>query len=282
MLKDLFDRIKDDARGELPVLPIHESPTETVVSIFGDGGYAAPEHYDRAPVQFVHRMDTVDSFIAYLNGEADPPFKGCVFVGEESVNADLNYRGHLVQGCRLPLELSPEHRAIRKLGNGVTQAGLWKLLVTDLAGCAPDDLVLAARNVSMKLSGAKDVQIDNSGIVSGKDARTVTLTMGDASETLKLDWVIKKIRIWECFDKTYEIDLRLVIEPNDEGVRFTFYAVRIDLVIRQARIDLASAISKAIEKFPVYIGDYGTKDRFEPFTWAPAVRQWLADRGYRE
>ena len=257
MLRDLYERILKQSRKERPVVTVHEMPETTTCIVHGENGYGEMESFDNPPLQFTHTMNSLDDLIAFLNSEHAGAM-GCVFVSESNVEADLNYQQHGVKSCRLNLTVSEEFAALNKMEFGVGQQELWRLLVTKLAGCVDDALLLSVRNVAVHATNKDDVQIDNSGVVSGSSGSHVKVSMqGGSTEQIRVDWTAK-VSIWECFDLAYEIQLRLVISL-DMGLKFTFHRVRLDNVMRQARADLVGLLKAGVKNFDVFDGELGEK-----------------------
>lgn len=261
MLEALYERVFKQARKERPVVTVHETPKKTARIVHGVDGYGEVEWYNNPPLQFSHDMNSLADFTAFLNSKHSGE-NGCVFVSEHSVLADLNYQEPGERECRLPLVCSEEFLALKEMEQGVGQKRLWALLVTKLTGCVEDALLLSIRNVAIHATKKGEVEIDNTGIASGGEGQHVTLSMpGGPAEEIQVDWTAK-VRIWECFDKQYNIQLRLVID-TDEGLTFTFHRVRLDKVLRQARADLVHALREDVV-FDVFDGSLGQKGEWRP------------------
>lgn len=249
----LFERILAKGRETERVVTVHETPDKITKMVYGKDGYEAPVDYDKDPIDWSHTMNSLEGFIAFVNS-AHVGDKGCVFVNDERVYADLNYqeRGH--KSCKLPLQQSDELEAVMEMTKGVGQKRLWQLLITKLPGCIDDSLLLAVGNVSMHSKSSSEVEIKTSGVVSGGRGASVTVSMaGQSTEEIRVDWTAT-VRIWDCFDKKFEIPLRLVISASDDLLKFTFHPIRLDNVFRSARADLVKHLDKAVKNFDVYDG----------------------------
>jgi len=247
-----------------------------VVDVFGDheneckavyDGNGAVELYDfpikHPPVARDHRFTTLDGLKDYLSSDHCKD-DGVIFVSANHVDVDLQYKQHNenAQFVSLRLEPSEEFRALEFLMKGdVGQKDLWRALITTLHGCLDQSLLMTIQQIDFKAAEQDTVKIDVSGITSNAGGRHVEVTYpatggeGSQTTTLEVDWKWTG-RIWECFDREFEIDLRLELDTSD-GLSFTFHPRRLESVMRTARLALVDHIADGLPKqFTVHEGEY--------------------------
>jgi hypothetical protein len=145
-----------------------------------DGSYEVRSQWKGAK-PFEHHFATLDGFTGYLSSvhqigpdglpgeEQDERHEpSIVMVGEKSVVADLDYGSRVKQLAVLDLKPSEEFQGLLGLlkAEGHVQRPLWRLLITDLAGCLPDELALLIGAIRVKKDDEGSVVIDRSGVTS--------------------------------------------------------------------------------------------------------------------
>lgn len=212
-----------------------------------------------------HTFQTLDGFVGFLiaedySGVVGAPDSGCgpVLVGREKVTAHLLYgETQRIRKCYLPLQPSPEWTALGILARGVSQAQLWKLLISDLHGCVDPALMLAVGSVKVSRKQTNEQSISNLGIrhLAGSDTMSllVPTPSGDQDVQFATEYVFT-VRRFQGFSKTYEVTTRLEIDTED-AVKFMFTPRRLPDVDDQARVDLAAELSTRLGDWSVFEGD---------------------------
>jgi hypothetical protein len=139
---------------------------------------------------------------------------------------------------------------------GVDQRTLWRLLVTDLADAMDNELFLSVGKIQVAAKRGSDVEIDVSGLSNESSESRIEVrfpqnAQGDMkSAQIQTDWSWKG-RIWECFEREYEIQLRLELKV-DEGLAFHFHARRLQQVLRDARRELVTHVRDEVKTVPEF------------------------------
>lgn len=233
------------------------------------------EELDRPLPNRSHTFRTLDGFIDYLqsdhakkttiNTDDDERGKDVVFVGSDSIRAQLLYQESTANEHRLNLNLeeSEEFLALRKLFDGVSQKDLWRMLVTDLTGCINNSLLLAIGQLDVTEKNVQQTRIDTSGIEQREGSNGITILYpaqngeGELIAPLKVDWDWTG-RIWECFNQEAVVHLRLEIELEKNGLKFKFHPSRLELVMSGQRADIVETLRERLpkEQFDVFEGVY--------------------------
>lgn len=242
------------------VIPVHDDGTNETKLIVHKDGQSELKEFSKPPVERHHSFLSVDGFVDYLNSEHCKN-GGIIFVDSSGVKADLNYLTHGEQFVTLPLKDSEEYSALRNLMRGVDQPALWELLVTKLNDCISSDLLLAIGSMKVHRKSESESKINVTGIRDSKGVQSTIIQYQQKDGTpqeaeIKVDWTFKG-RIWECFDKEFEIKLRLVISVDDHIV-FRFVPIRLDKVLLEARQALVKEIHNNLtpERFTVHEGTH--------------------------
>ncbi len=203
-----------------------------------------------------HSFDDLEGFVEYLNSSHTADDAGIVFVSDNQVSADLAYKQHSIQTALLGLTLSPEYQALSNLKE-VSQKELFTILISDLSGCFPDELLLQIRSIRVNKDNEGTVKIDPLGVVSGKQGLVTKITAtgaGDVQEAeIGTEWTFE-VPVWTCMDEVYEVKTRLEVDVVNGALFFTFHRIRIDKVLRSAKKNLVAELSETVERFDVYEG----------------------------
>lgn len=247
---------------------LHVTETEEIYLLTTKQGPVF-ERFAKIPKHEAHKIETVEGFLDYLKARC-PEHDGIVFVNAGSIYSRLHYRqdaninpndGHV----QVPLLFSEEYAALMTIcGTPVNQKTLRDLLIGPLASTLDVQLELLISSIRISPSAMHQVQIDTAGIARSESKRSVAITFPlpngqGATETkdipLEWDW---QGRIFEAFDKEYDIRLRLDLAYNEEtGLKFKFIPRRLDRVLRQARLDLVSDLKgKVPANFTVHEGTF--------------------------
>lgn len=246
-------------------------PSVEVVQMFGrhrtlqvcpGGGAPAKTEYEQVPFVRDHAFSTLDGLVGYLRSEHCKEDRGVVFVQPGQVLASLTYGAEDKDSmARMALTDSEEFAALDRLFVGVGQQALWEFLVGRLYKCVDEALLNSISSICSARKRSDESSIAASGIVSRSAGESVSLVVGgqkagdpDAAVEMGLDWMFK-VRLWEPFDREYEIPTRLVVreemKPADGGVaclEFKFVPRRLEKILRGARLDLAEEIRARLAK----------------------------------
>lgn len=261
----------DIGRQEKKVVPVFEDDWQITQLVYSDGNWHIETFAKPGPKRH-HVFRTLESFMNYTNAqipvpsvvEEDVSYDGYViFVDDGKVEALFDYRGHREEKERisLPLVRADEYGALLDIKddeNPITQRDLWKLLISNLDGCLDPALMVAISQINLQAERIKNCQIDTTGISQSSDRNQVRLVFsgakGDVSTSIPTDWTWKG-RIWECFDRTYEIGLRMEVRQNGDTLGFVFHPRRLASVYQKAKMDLVRDIkSRLIHTIGVYEG----------------------------
>lgn len=264
MLKELVDRLLSAGRDSVTPVKVHEDHERVHMLVpQGDGNVEMIQYFKPRAVRS-HVFASVDGFVDYLNGPWCEGAKGVVFVGLNTVHADLDYGARDMQRAKLELAPATEYNAFLQLTSkeGITQKDLFTLLNSELTGCIDKTLFAAIRQIKLSSRAEHNVEIDVTGIESrgGSDVMTVQITEpGKATEQnqLKLDWGWEG-RIWECFNDQFKTPLRMQLS-TERVFRFVFHRPGHARVLRDARQQLVEHIRGQLKdagRFEVYEGAY--------------------------
>ncbi|MEN6536478.1 MAG: hypothetical protein ABFD89_22675 [Bryobacteraceae bacterium] len=253
MLKEFFDRLREV--GAEPRL-VHTDDLKTVFSINGD-----LKEISIVPPLRGHKFTSLEGLIDYLNSDRSGIGTGVVFVGETQILAELAYMERRRETAGTALRESEEFRGLMELTKGVAQKRLWELLVTVLFDSMNKGLLLQIQNLGVKIEKDGEISIQRSGLTDAKVSAKMTITCAKAGKAdergeVNLDWTWKG-RIWECWDREFEIPLTLELNV-DEGLRFIFHPNRLETRLREARLALAAHLQGKLnsERFRVYEGTF--------------------------
>ncbi len=196
-----------------------------------------------------HQVATLDSLVDLVKWRGPAKDGAVVFVDERQVVADLDYEGRIEDAVVLALKGSEEYVGLQKLCGGLDQKALWRLLVTDLYGCVPSNLAMAVGGIKLKAKGEETIEINALGLVdgSGRSGIEVSFRDGQTGEhTAQLPCEVTwKGRIWECWEREFEVVLRLEV-TNEQGLRFTFHPRRLESVLQMARLELVGELRERL------------------------------------
>jgi hypothetical protein len=212
-----------------------------------------------------HMFFSVAGLMDYLKSKANESTSdefnpGVVFVGVDSLQVDMQYGSNETHVAKMPLGYSEEYKALRQLMNdpGVAQKKLWKLLITALADSMDKSLLLSIQNIKVNQKSDSNVEINALGVSNASASRSLQITYpgkNGASENAEIpvDWTFKG-RIFEAFDKEYEIPLRLEVH-TDDGMTFQFHPRRLEKILTQCRLDLVDVLQAQVpSNFTVHEG----------------------------
>lgn len=245
-----------------------------------NGRHAKPEivTFQKEVFERCHTFLDLESFLAFLQrpdvgrtgptefgkpdlgeGNKEP---GLVFVAPDRIEATLLYGHPLTHKATLAVNDSEEFAAIKRLGAGVNQKELWRLLITALDAKVDPALLVQISSIGIKAKDDREFTIRPAGLTQGlaKNAlivSTLNPATGEQVSEIRTDWVFH-VRLWECFDQEYDIPTVLEIVPTDKGLVFLFHAKGLQDILRQARQDLVEEINAALpSQFRAYCGEYG-------------------------
>jgi len=222
---------------------------------------------DKDTIQWSHVLTSLESLVEFVNEYVDATNTGdeqplvAVFVSDDEITANCNYRGQETRSLRLPLQFSPEWQAMKALFNGLGQKTLWRLLNTDLDGKADPSLALTLSSINVRAKDESLVEIQESGVTnrSGQQGYVITYPdpkgNGEQSIPLGFHFNFEDLRIFDATDLfKYEIFTRL--ETNlDAGLKFIFWPRRLPDILRKARLDIAGYLREQLsEAVLVYDG----------------------------
>jgi len=246
--------------------------TTTSRTIVGPGQVPglATRHFPLSLVERDHILGSIESFLEYLKS---PHAKGpiAVFVGPTKVVANLDYRSPTpstegpmaeVRGApqviSLPLVPSKEWVALERLGEGVSQKALWRLLVSDLAGTTDPELLASIATLATKKTAKAAEVVDQVGISQLEGGLSIAITVGgQESQSIKTSHFFN-VRPWEGLETKICIETALEIDPDRPDQFFTFHPRSIDMAIIEARRSLRTLIADEVgrppeDPFPVLI-----------------------------
>lgn len=241
-------------------IDLHDSGEIIVKLVVGKEGETEEHTFKKPPVERKHSFTSLEGFLDYLNSAHCKDDAGPIFVGETDIQVDLAYGKHSIQSADVSLDLSEEYSALRRLFAGLGQKDLWRELISHLDGCIDKSLLLAIGQIKLRSNNESEVRIDTTGISDKFQKDMLQIAYPDASKqgehiaTIQTDWLWMG-RIWECFDREFDIRLRLEVAVTDKGLRFIFHPRRLEKILREARLALVEEIRNKIpEQFTVHEG----------------------------
>ncbi|GMW02620.1 MAG: hypothetical protein AMXMBFR84_37560 [Candidatus Hydrogenedentota bacterium] len=277
-LKDAIEHLIEDTRKHavvnknVEVIDLHKvaSGVERIIRVPGEP--SKREFFANDCRGRNHTFTTLEGFCDFLNGphcvdNHDGEGVGVVFVQREDAklaHADLDYLGNgKPESAVLSLQRSTEYKALEKLATGIGQASLWRLLFTDLEGCIePDNLITYILDMDVKLEDGKQVKISPLGPSAVRSSSAVSIKYpnsegGMETREMPVEWKWSG-RIWEGFDYSCEVDLRMELSASREGdVIFKFHPKRLAEHNNNARLALVAALRQRVTgPFNVYEGLY--------------------------
>ena len=245
---------------------IHEAKDIVYRALKNPDGSSHIEEYARDPVPRNHKFEALDGFLNYLKSDHCKD-EGVIFVSPDLIFADLEYGEYGQQNISLALTHSEEYNAFLSIchvdGDNyfMPQKEIWRKLISSLADTIDPAFLLQVQGIGLGQSNKAKFEIDNSGITSTKVAQKVSITVSQENKESKtapflIDWEWKG-RIWECFNKEYNISFRVEVETDDSGIGFICHPKRKQTVLRRAREDIVDNLIKVVPKqFKVYEGQY--------------------------
>lgn len=278
MLQEAITAIKNLFEDQAAISVAH-LPGDSRVSrhLIHNGRHAKPEVVTIQKELFErnHTFLDLESFLAFLqrpdvgrtgltaHGKSDDPNQsGLVFVSPDKIEATLLYGHPLRHKATLPIKDSEEFAAILRLGDGVTQKELWRLLITALDAKVDPALLVQISSIGIRAKDDREFTIRPAGLTQGQARNalivsTLNPTTGEQVSEIRTDWVFH-VRLWECFETEYDIPTVLEIVPTDNGLMFLFHPKGLQDILRQARQDLVEEINTALpSQFKAYCGEYG-------------------------
>ena len=272
MLRDFLDRLIQLGHDRVQITTVDDSPDARVKQVLVDGVKRGDRYIEhRLPPKKTHSFDTLVGLTSYLNSDhctfaqGDKDIRGqkhIVFVGGEFVTANLSYSSNCVQAAYLNLDLAEEFLALLKLGNGVGQKTLWRLLVTHLSGCFSDALLLAISDLSLTATEESAATIEELGGGEESSSRRAEITFpsrktGDTEtkKTIEVDWVYTG-RYRECFQQQIVVRVRLEIAIENGSPRFYFHPMGLPTIMREYREALADHLRNELkaERYTIHEG----------------------------
>lgn len=218
--------------------------TDTITKLVNEGGAFVVKEFDRPDKSFDHVLDDLGSLQKFITGH-----QATVFINTRDVVADRNYGGHHVNRAKMPLVESDEWAALTELAKGVSQKILWRLLVTKLAGCVDDSLLLHIRSVKLSDDANAKAEISDVGSVSGAKARSLSVRTGAEEKTIPVDWTFN-VRVWNQLSIAYGVNTRIEIDA-EKGI-FHFHPIRLCDVYDRAIADMENELTR--DQVSVYRG----------------------------
>lgn len=237
---------------------------DSVSMLVNNGDKAELVNFVKPPKSRNHRFYTLEGLFSYINSIHCQNQTGVLFVGQNEIDIDLAYGENKMDwSAKLLLLHAEEFSALMKLTRGVSQKELEVLLKTSLYDCIPPDLLLAISHISVSNKSDCDVKITPIGTTKASMSSGVNISFADKSgqslnSDLRLDWEYTG-RIWECYQKSFTIKLRLDVSYDERnGLTFTFHPRRLSKVNMDAREDMIGFINEHIPShFTVYEGVLG-------------------------
>ncbi len=264
MIREAMELLHTLGKQRAGCMTLHET-TESIDKLIRHGdGSTEIKTFDKSPIGRNHSFGTLYGFLEYLNSyhcEIEEE-SAIVFVEPDAVAADLAYRKYEEQWARLPLEKSPEYKALEMLFKGIGQKQLWKLLITDLDGHLSETLLASISLIQVSAKTENKCEIKMTGASQGSMMSGVKIffqpkegaEQREADISLQWAWTG---RIWECFDEVCTIDLRLEID-TENSLKFIFHPRKLESVLTQHRNRLVDAMKKELgDRFMVFSGTRG-------------------------
>lgn len=247
---------------QCPIHPIYKDRSKSVVLVQKPDGTHEVIHFELPAEERKHTITTLEGYLGYLNSKCATP-SGVVFVSREMVVADLAYLEHTSQSVTMPLSPSEEYKALMHLcGSDWRQKALWRLLATDLHGCIDRALMLSIGRIKVSQKDEVDIEIDNVGVQGGSAEQRIGVSYRDpkgegglrAELPEEFTWTG---RIWECYEETFSVVLRLELEVVEKQLVFKFHPRRLESVLQAARLSLVQRISAGVpEGYCVFEGSF--------------------------
>ena len=270
----LYEQGKLDTR----VLDVHEGAESVHKLIVNSDGKSELKEYPYPPISRDHVTYSIDDFVKYLKSNHAKD-GGVIMVNETDVVADLAYAKHATFLARLPLRFSTEFVALQELFEGVGHKELWSLLISHLDGCIDEALLASLSMIHVSASTVGNTEIESTGVQNASISAKVNIlcqSREGADKTpvsMKTDWKFTG-RLWEYYDKTCDIDLRMEVDvagkENEKKLVFKFHPKKLERIKSEMRAALVERLRKDLtghEKFIVIQGDFG-----DPLTQQASVR----------
>lgn len=247
-LVDLFERMMQRFEARKSVETVHEDHETVSTLVQAPGMTPTVIDYPRPEPDVVHRLETVDALVEYLD-----VYRGQnprVFVNEKAIEADLAYREHRVWRVYTSLEWCDEYTALLSLFRGVEHRVLWETLVGTLHGVIDNSLLMKIGQIRLTASRSQKKAIELTGVEANERATAVTVTFADGSSQgqaeIPLDWTAR-CPLWEAWrpraeeaegHRLYDIPMRMTVAQGENGPWFKFHPRGLDDIYQQAKEDV--------------------------------------------
>lgn len=235
MLKDAIERLVQLGQNTKQVVDVHHGTDTVTKLVLEDGRYHVRE-FPNPDVEHEHDLDDLPSLSRFI---ADKP--ATVFVNMTHVEVDRNYGGHRQDRALMALVKSDEWNALEACAEGVGQKELWRLLVSKLAGCYDESLLMYIRSVKITDDNQGKVEISTVGSVSSSAGRIIKVRMGAEEKDIPETWKFS-VRVWNQMSLSYDVDTRLEIDT--EKAKFIFHPIRLCDVYERALEDIQHELAR--------------------------------------
>lgn len=267
MIQEAIDYVFQQGMQQDRVLDIHDNGESVEKLILTDAGKSEIREYSKPPAPRDHALYSLDDFVLFLKSDHAKD-GGVITVNENDVVADLAYTKHSTFCVRLPLKFSTEFLALQELFKGIGHRELWSKLISDLDGCIDEALLASLSMIHVSASTVGNTEIKSTGVQSASISAKVDI-LCQAKEgadktpvSMKTEWTFTG-RLWEYYDETCEIDLRMEVDvagkENEKKLVFKFHPKKLERIKSDMRASLVERLRGELsaEKFTVIQGDFG-------------------------
>lgn len=247
-----------------PFYKLCEDDEKIYYAVLGKDGFYEQREINKIPPKRKHLFYTIDSFCnflksPYIEGQGK---EGIVFVNNEQVLAELDYRHCPQELALLPLSRAPEYTALEKLINGVTQKQLWRLLVTDLHDCFSPQLLLAIGGIKISTQNLAQTVVNELGVMKNEISNDITIQFSDGKSiqttTIEKEWTWTGA-IYEGSNVTIEIQCRLELFVSEEKkcIVFQFHPYQLERRKQEFLTRFTAELRQNLPvNFPAFEGTY--------------------------
>ncbi len=257
MIQEALEYLVTTGKQLCSVIDVHSNSDETIKLV-----NATVSTFKAEPWCWNHKFGSLSGLLSFVNSAHCADRTGVIWVNRNGITVHPSYETNRSDRLALPATFSDAWNALQQLTHSIGQRNLWRLLVTDLAEAMPPTGALLAliQNIKIKSASADEVTIGASGETSQAGASSLMVTYpgktgASAEARIDVNWLWKG-RIWDTFEKEYEVNLRLELVTGPEGLTFTFHPRSIQDVLRQMRLDIVEQVQAKLPKhFTVYEGE---------------------------
>ena len=252
----------------IQTLDLHQGEKERTVLV-SHNGKLVEKKLPNPPNVRRPNIFTIAGLVQYINEQhgVPVPTRGAVFVSKTAIKYDPHFDSSVPSSptptrrdlALLLLDVSPEFGAMNELAKPLVQPALWELLATKLDGNLDHILRQTIQTIKVTAKEDSQVSIEELGAADASSSATLKVSFpsrgADREETLSQQYVWTG-RIFQAWDKEYEITLTLFVEWEDKKITFRFVPTKLDDVIIQATDDIVAHLREAIthENCFVYSG----------------------------